>query len=63
MKMCILIILGGTMAKNLSANARDASSIPRLEDPLEEEMATYSSILTWKIPWREDSGRLQFMGS
>ena len=33
MKMCILIILGGTMAKNLPANARDASSIPGLEDP------------------------------
>ena len=29
------------------------------EDPLEEEMATHSSILAWKIPWTEDSGRLQ----
>ena len=29
------------------------------EDPLEKEMATYSSILAWRIPWREDSGRLQ----
>ena len=33
------------------------------EDPLEEEMATHSSILTWKIPWIEEPGRLQFMGS
>ena len=32
------------------------------EDPLEKEMATYSSILAWKIPWMEP-GRLQFMGS
>ena len=33
------------------------------EDPLEEEMATHSSILAWKIPWREEPGRLQSMGS
>ena len=31
------------------------------EDPLEKEMATHSSILTWKIPWREETGRLQSM--
>ena len=33
------------------------------EDPLEESMATYSSILAWKIPWTEEPGGLQFMGS
>ena len=33
------------------------------EDPLEKEMATHSSILAWKIPWMEESGRLQSMGS
>ena len=33
------------------------------EDPLEEEMATHYSILAWKIPWTEESGRLQSMGS
>ena len=33
------------------------------EDPLEKEMATHSSILAWKIPWTEEPGRLQFMGS
>ena len=32
------------------------------EDPLEEEMATYSSILAWEIPWTEEPGRLQSMG-
>ena len=32
------------------------------EDPLEEEMATHSSILAWRISWMEESGRLQFMG-
>ena len=33
------------------------------EDPLEEEMATHSIILVWKIPWTEEPGRLQSMGS
>ena len=33
------------------------------EDPLEKEMATHSSILAWRIPWTEEPGRLQTMGS
>ena len=33
------------------------------EDTLEKEMATYSSILAWEIPWIEELGGLQFMGS
>ena len=33
------------------------------EDPLEKEMATHSSTLAWKIPWMEEHGRLQSMGS
>ena len=33
------------------------------EDPLEKGMATHSSVLAWKIPWMEESGRLQSMGS
>ena len=33
------------------------------EDPLEEEMATLSSVLAWKIPWTEEPGSLQSMGS
>ena len=33
------------------------------EDPLEEGMATHSSILAWRIPWTEEPGRLQSMGS
>ena len=32
------------------------------EDPLEKEMATYSNILAWEIPWTEELGRLQSMG-
>ena len=33
------------------------------EDPLEKEMATHSSTLAWKIPWMEESGRLQSVGA
>ena len=32
------------------------------EDPLEEEMATHSSVLAWRIPWTEEPGGLQSMG-
>ena len=41
---------------------RVPSLIPRREDPLEEEMATLSSIFAWKIPWTEEPGRLQSLG-
>ena len=33
------------------------------EDPLEKEMATHSNILAWEVPWTEEPGRLQPMGS
>ena len=49
--------------KNLLANARDVGQIPGWEDPLEEEMAPYSNALAWKIPWAEEPGGLQYMGS
>ena len=41
------------------------TQVPSLgwEDPLEKEMATHSSTLAWKIPWTEEPGRLQSMGS
>ena len=41
---------------------RDMGSIPGLEDPLEEGMATHSSILAWRTPWTEETGRLQSTG-
>ena len=53
------------MVKNLPANVRDgrgAGESLGCKDPLEEEMATRSSILAWRIPWTEDPGRLQSMG-
>ena len=52
--------------KNLLANegdVRDAGSNPGWEDPLEAGMATRSSILSWRIPWTEEPGRLQSGGS
>ena len=49
----ILSFPGGSVVKNLSANAGDVGSIPGSQDPLEKEIATYSSILTWRIPWAE----------
>ena len=54
------------MVKNLPVNVEDAEmQVQSLswEDPLEDKMATHSSILAWKIPWTEEPGRLQSMGS
>ena len=61
----LLSIPGGAVVKNQPANtgdARDAGLIPGREDPLEEAMATHSSILVWKIPWTEEAARPQSMG-
>ena len=44
-------------------NAGDPFSIPGTGRSLEKEMANHSYILVWKIPWTEESGRLQSMGS
>ena len=59
--------------KNLPANAGDVDSIPGSErspregngnpDSLEKEMATHSRILAWEIPWTDEPGKPQFMGS
>ena len=49
------------VVKNLPANAgdlRDAVGSLGQEDPLEEGMATHSSILAWRIPWTEEPGGL-----
>ena len=54
---------GGARVKNPPANAGDVSSIPGLEDPLEKGLVTHSNILACKIPWTEESGELQSMGS
>ena len=54
---------GGSVVKNPPASAGDVGSIPRSEDPLEDGMATHSSILAWRIPWTEEPGSLQSIGS
>ena len=57
---------GGTVVRNLPARAGDGGDmgwIPGLEDPLEEEMATHSSILAWRIPWTEEPGGLHSLRS
>ena len=51
------------MVKHLSTMWETQVRFLGWEDPLEKEMATHSSTLAWKIPWMEESGRLQFMGS
>ena len=50
-------------AENPPATQETWVRCPGWEDPLEKEMATHSSILAWIIPWTEEPGRLQFMGS
>ena len=51
------------MIKRLST--KQETWVPSLgwEDPLEKEMAIHSSTIAWKIPWTEEPGRLQSMGS
>ena len=63
----------GLCGKRASLVAQMVKSLPAVwetwvwslgqEDPLEREMATHSSTLAWKIPWTEEPGRLQSMGS
>ena len=50
---------GGSDSKESACNVEALG----WEDPLEKGMVTHSSILAWKIPWTEEPGRLQFMGS
>ena len=51
------------LVKNLHAVQETGVRSLGREDPLEKEMATHSSILTWKISWTEEPGGLQSMGS
>ena len=52
---------GGSDGKESACNVGDLGSLG-WEDPLEEGMATLSSILAWRTPWTEEPGRLQSMG-
>ena len=59
-KMAFLV---AQMVKHLPTMLETRVQSMGREDPLEKEMATYSSTLAWKIPWSEEPGRLQPMGS
>ena len=51
------------MAKNLPAREETWIHFLGRENPLDKGMATHSSSLAWRIPWAEEPGGLQFMGS
>ena len=51
------------MVKNLPAMQKTQVRSLGWEDPLEEGTATHSSVLAWRIPWTEEPGGLQSMGS
>ena len=64
--MVFNISLGFSVGSGVKASAFNPETQIRSlcwEDPLEKEMATHSSILAWRIPWGEESVRLQSMGS
>ena len=67
MKVCLNVIKGmdlsGSVVKKLAANAGDVGLTSGSGISLEEEMDTHSSILAWAIPWTEEPGGLQSMGS
>ena len=52
----------GSAVKNLPPMQETQVQSLGWENPLEEGMATHSSILAWRIPWAEEPGRLQFIG-
>ena len=58
-------IPNGAAVKNPPAVEMEETHVRPLgqDDPLEEEMATHSNILAWEIPWTEEPGGLQFIGS
>jgi len=64
-RLCFLLICYVLVAQRLKRlPAAWETWVPSLgqEDPLEKEMAPYSSIVAWRIPWTEEPGRLQSMG-
>ena len=58
-----LFCLVAQTVKNLPAMQETLIQSLAQEDTLEKRTATHSSILAWRIPWREEPGRIQFMGS
>ena len=62
-KKCYRASLIAQSVKNLPAMQETQVQFLGREDSLEKEMAIHSSILAWKLPWTEEPGRLQSMGS
>ena len=54
---------GGSLVKNLSAMQETQVQSLSQEDPLEKGRAPHSSLLAWRIPWTEEPGGIQSMGS
>ena len=65
--VCVYLLnmsfLSGSLVKNLPAIQEMQVQSLGLKDPLEEEMATHSNILAWRIPWTEEPGGLQSIES
>ena len=59
----LLGLPGGSDGKESACNVGDLSLIPRSGRSPGKGMATHSSVLAWRIPWTEESGGLQSMGS
>ena len=60
---CLQSFPDDSVVKNLPAKQETQVGSLGWKDPLEKEMATHSSILAWKIPWTEETGELQSVGS
>ena len=58
-----MVVPGGSAAKNQPANTGDTGSIPGSGRSPGKEITTHSSVLAWEIPWTEEPGGLQFLGS
>ena len=59
----VRVSLVAQMVKNLPAIQKTQVQSPGQEDPLEKGVTTHSSILAWEIPWTDEPGSLQSMGS
>ena len=63
LKLALVASLMAQMVKNLLAMQETWVQSLGQKDPLQKGMATHSSMLVWRIPWTEEPGRLQSMGS
>ena len=59
----VMDFLGDTVIENLPALQETQVQSWGQKDPLEKGMATYYSFLAWRVPWTEEPGGLQFLGS